>query len=60
LTTVDAPITTGSGILGNRSFRAQGSLLGIGAIKRLGPHHAEIKSMHTAEGREAAGSGGPR
>jgi len=31
------------------SFRADGSLLGIAAIKRLSPHHAEIKSMHTAE-----------
>ena len=31
------------------SVRADGSLLGIGAIKRLSPDHAEIKSMHTAE-----------
>ena len=31
------------------SIRVHGRLLGIGAIKRLGPEHAEIKSMHTAE-----------
>jgi putative acetyltransferase len=31
------------------SFRDSGCLLGIGAIKRLGPDHAEIKSMHTAQ-----------
>lgn len=34
-----------------------GSLLGIGAIKRLGPHHAEIKSMHTAEAERGRGIG---
>jgi putative acetyltransferase len=39
------------------SFRARGSLLGIGAIKRLGPHHAEIKSMHTAEAARGRGIG---
>jgi putative acetyltransferase len=39
------------------SFRACGSLLGIGAIKRLGPHHAEIKSMHTAEVARGRGIG---
>jgi putative acetyltransferase len=39
------------------SFRADGSLLGIGAIKRLGPHHAEIKSMHTSEGARGRGIG---
>ena len=39
------------------SFRAHGSLLGIGAIKRLGPHHAEIKSMHTAEAARGRGIG---
>jgi len=35
------------------SYRACGSVLGIGAIKRLGPDHAEIKSMHTAEAARA-------
>ena len=32
-------------------------MLGIGAIKRLGPHHAEIKSMHTAEVARGRGIG---
>jgi putative acetyltransferase len=39
------------------SVRGHGSLLGIGAIKRLGPHHAEIKSMHTAEAARGRGIG---
>jgi putative acetyltransferase len=39
------------------SFRAHGSLLGIGAIKCLGPDHAEIKSMHTAEAARGRGIG---
>lgn len=39
------------------SLRVDGSLLGIGAIKRLGPHHAEIKSMHTAEAARGRGIG---
>jgi putative acetyltransferase len=39
------------------SIRAHRSLLGIGAIKRLGPHHAEIKSMHTAEAARGRGVG---
>ena len=39
------------------SFRAAGSLLGIGAIKRLGPGHAEIKSMHTAKAARGQGIG---
>jgi putative acetyltransferase len=39
------------------SFRASGSLLAIGAIKRLGPHHAEIKSMHVAEAERGRGIG---
>jgi len=33
------------------------SLLGIGAIKCLGPDHAEIKSMHTAEAARGRGIG---
>src|SRR4051794_38226867 len=37
------------------SFRADGELLGVGALKRLDAHHAEIKSMHTAQ--EARGRG---
>jgi putative acetyltransferase len=32
-------------------------MLGIGAIKRLGPHHAEIKSNHTAEVARGRGIG---
>jgi putative acetyltransferase len=36
-------------------FRASGRLLGIGAIKRLSPDQAELKSMHTIE--EARGRG---
>ena len=39
------------------SFRDSGRLLGIGAIKRLGPDHAEIKSMHTAEAARGRGIG---
>jgi putative acetyltransferase len=39
------------------SVRGYGRLLGIGAIKRLGPHHAEIKSMHTAEAARGRGIG---
>ena len=39
------------------SLRLHGSLLGIGAIKRLDPHHAEIKSMHTAQAARGRGIG---
>jgi putative acetyltransferase len=39
------------------SFRADGAVLGIGALKRLGPDHAEIKSMHTAEAARGRGIG---
>jgi putative acetyltransferase len=39
------------------SFREDGSLLGIGAIKHLDPRHAEIKSMHTAEAARGRGVG---
>lgn len=38
-------------------FRAGGTLLGIGALRRLGPDHAEIKSMHTAEAARRRGIG---
>jgi putative acetyltransferase len=39
------------------SFRADGSLLGVGAIRRLTPDHAEIKSMHTAQAARGRGVG---
>ena len=39
------------------SYRASGTVLGIGAIKSLGPGHAEIKSMHTAEAARGRGIG---
>jgi putative acetyltransferase len=37
------------------SYRADGRVLGVAALKRLDDTHAEIKSMHTAE--EARGQG---
>ena len=37
------------------SLRADGAVLGVGALKRLDDAHAEVKSMHTAE--EARGRG---
>ena len=37
------------------SYRVAGRLVGVGALKRLGPDHGEIKSMHTAA--EARGRG---
>jgi putative acetyltransferase len=37
------------------SFRLNGGLLAVGALKRLDEEHAELKSMHTAE--EARGRG---
>ncbi len=37
------------------SYRLGGQLLGVGALKGLDGHHAELKSMHTAE--EARGRG---
>ena len=39
------------------SFRADGELLGVGAIKRLDAEHAEIKSMHTAAAARGRGVG---
>ena len=39
------------------SYRACGSLVGIGALKQLGPDHAEIKSMHTAAAARGRGIG---
>jgi putative acetyltransferase len=37
------------------SYRADGTVLGVGAIRELDPGHAELKSMHTAA--EARGRG---
>jgi putative acetyltransferase len=39
------------------SFRTDGKLLGVGALKRLDGEHAEIKSMHTAEAARGQGIG---
>ena len=39
------------------SFRADGELLGVAALQRLDGEHAEIKSMHTAEGARGQGIG---
>ena len=39
------------------SFRVDGKLLGVGALKRLDGEHAEIKSMHTAEPARGQGIG---
>ena len=38
------------------SLRFDGELLGVGAIKLLGPDHAELKSMHTAVAARRRGS----
>jgi putative acetyltransferase len=40
------------------SFRVNGELRGVGAIKQLDGHHAELKSMHTAEAARGQGIGG--
>jgi len=39
------------------SCRAGGDLLAVGALKRLGARHAELKSMHTAEAARGRGIG---
>jgi len=39
------------------SFRLNGELLGVGALKRLDHEHAELKSMHTAEMARGRGIG---
>ena len=39
------------------SFRTDGELLGVGAIKQLDPEHAEIKSMHSAAAARGRGIG---
>jgi putative acetyltransferase len=39
------------------SFRTDGELLGVAALKQLSADHAEIKSMHTAEAARGRGIG---
>ncbi len=39
------------------SFRRDGELLGVGALKQLDRHHAELKSMHTAQAARGRGIG---
>jgi putative acetyltransferase len=39
------------------SFRAEGELLGVAALKRLDAAHGEIKSMHTAAAARGRGVG---
>jgi putative acetyltransferase len=39
------------------AFRRGGELLGVGALKQLDQHHAELKSMHTAQAARGRGIG---
>jgi putative acetyltransferase len=39
------------------SFRRNGVLLGVAALKQLDKHHAELKSMHTAAAARGCGIG---
>jgi putative acetyltransferase len=39
------------------SFRRSGELVGVGALKQLDRHHAELKSMHTAQAARGRGIG---
>jgi putative acetyltransferase len=39
------------------SFRLDGEVLAVGALKQLDRHHAELKSMHTAEAARRRGIG---
>jgi putative acetyltransferase len=39
------------------SFRVDGELIGVGALKRLDDVHAEVKSMHTAAAARGQGVG---
>jgi putative acetyltransferase len=39
------------------SARADGELLAVGALRRLSPTHAEVKSMHTAAAARGRGIG---
>jgi putative acetyltransferase len=49
---VDGLVSSAVEFLG---YRVDGVLLGVGALKRLDDHHAELKSMHVAE--DARGRG---
>ncbi len=40
-------------------FRLDGDLLAVGALKQLGEHHAELKSMHSAAAARGRGIGRP-
>ena len=40
------------------SYRRDGELLGVAALKRLDDGHAEVKSMHTVESARGTGVGG--
>src|SRR5207249_4229690 len=39
------------------SFRADGELLGVAALRRLDRRHAEVKSMHTVQAARGRGIG---
>jgi len=39
------------------SFRLDGELIGVGALKQLSARHAELKSMHTAQAARGRGIG---
>jgi putative acetyltransferase len=39
------------------SYRSDGELLGVGALKQLDAQHAEVKSMHTTPAARGAGVG---
>jgi len=39
------------------SIRSDGNLLGVGALKDLGNHHAELKSIHISESARGRGIG---
>jgi putative acetyltransferase len=39
------------------SFRREGELLAFAALKRIDEHHAELKSMHTAQAARGRGIG---
>jgi len=39
------------------SYRVEGTLLAVGALKQLDPAHAELKSMHTARAARGQGIG---
>jgi putative acetyltransferase len=39
------------------ALRRGGALLAVGALKRLDPEHAEVKSMHTAQAARGQGAG---